>query len=181
MRRVQFCAVLVTIAAAALAIPAIAKAQCTASGAPASCNLPGSVSMTAGRVIRLQVSAGSTSLTAPTPADFDAGFNSTTGPSLTVSANAAWTLHVRASAALWTATNTSPGAPARTTKPAADLKWSTASNGMFNALTTTDVLLVGGSATASNATTLYFQTLYNWTLDTPGNYSLAVILTLTSP
>jgi hypothetical protein len=137
--------------------------------------------MTAGRVIRLQVSAGSTALTAPTPADFDAGFNSTTGPSLTVSANAAWTLHVRASAALWTATNTSPGAPARTTKPAADLKWATASNGTFNALTTTDVLLVGGAATASNATTLYFQTLYNWTLDTPGNYSLSVILTLTSP
>jgi hypothetical protein len=90
-------------------------------------------------------------------------------------------LHIRASAALWTATNTSPGAPARTTKPAADLKWSTASNGTFNALTTTDVLLVGGSATASSATSLYFQTLYNWTLDTPGNYSLAVILTLTSP
>jgi hypothetical protein len=41
--------------------------------------------------------------------------------------------------------------------------------------------LVVGSATASNATTLYFQTLYGWTLDTPGNYSLAVVLTLTSP
>jgi len=125
--------------------------------------------------------AGSTTLTAPTPADFDAGFNSTTGPSLTVSANAPWTLQVRSSAALWTATNTSAGAPARTTKPAADLKWSTASNGTFSALSTTDVLLVGGSATASSATTLYFQTLYSWTLDTPGNYSLAVILTLTSP
>jgi len=181
MRRIKLCAALVTIAGAAFARPSMAAAQCTASGAPASCNLPGSVSMTAGRVVRVQVSAGSTALTAPTPADFDGGLNSTTGPSLTVSANAAWTLHIRASAALWTATNTSPGAPARTTKPAADLKWSTASNGTFNALTTTDVLLVGGSATASSATTLYFQTLYNWTLDTPGNYSLAVILTLTSP
>ena|SRR6267143_1575629 len=181
MRRIKLCAALVTIAGAAFARPSMAAAQCTASGAPASCNLPGSVSMTAGRVVRVQVSAGSTALTAPTPADFDGGLNSTTGPSLTVSANAAWTLHIRASAALWTATNTSPGAPARTTKPAGDLKWSTASNGTFNALTTTDVLLVGGSATASSATTLYFQTLYNWTLDTPGNYSLAVILTLTSP
>ena len=181
MRRIQFCATLVTIVGVALADPAMAGAQCTATGLAGSCNLPGSVSMTAGRVVRVQVSAASTALTAPTPADFDAGFNSTTGPSLTVSANAPWTLHVRASAALWTATNTSPGAPARTTKPAADLKWSTASNGTFNALTTTDVLLVGGSATASSATTLHFQTLYNWTLDTPGNYSLAVILTLTSP
>ena len=181
MRRIRFCAALVTIAGAAFARPSMAAAQCTASGAPATCNLPGSVSMTAGRVVRVQMSAGSTTLTAPTPTDFDAGFNSTTGPALTVSANAAWTLHIRASAALWTATNTSPGAPARTTKPAADLKWSTASNGTFSALTTTDVVLVGGSATASSATTLYFQTLYNWTLDTPGNYSLAVILTLTSP
>jgi hypothetical protein len=158
-----------------------ASAQCTASGAPASCGLPGSVSMTAGRVVRLQMSAGSTALTAPTPANFDAGFNATSGPTLTVSANASWTLSVRAAAATWTATNTSPGAPARTTKPAADLKWSTASNGSFVSLTTSDANLITGSATASNATTLYFQTLYSWTLDTPGNYSMSIVLTLTSP
>lgn len=164
-----------------LAGPSRLAAQCTASGGPASCWLPGSVSMTAGRVVRLQVSAGSTTLTAPTPADFDAGFNATTGPTFTVSANAAWTLHLRASTALWSATNTSPGAPARTNKPAADLMWTTASNGAFTAMTTTDVNLVTGAATASSFTTLFFQTLYNWTLDTPGNYSLSVVLTLTSP
>ena len=127
------------------------------------------------------MSAGSTSLSAPTPSDFDAGFNSTTGPTLTVSANAAWTLHIRAAAAVWTATNTSPGAPARANKPAADLKWSTSSNGTFAALTTGDANLVAGGATASNATTLYFQTLYTWTLDTPGMYSLPIVLTLTAP
>ena len=161
--------------------PTISQAQCTASGAPANCGLPGSVSMTAGRVVRLQMSAGSTSLTAPTPADFDAGFNATTGPTLTVSANAAWTLQIRASSAVWGATNTSPGAPARTNKPAADLMWSTAANGSFAALTTGDANLVNGAATANNATTLYFQTLYHWTLDTPGSYSLSIVLTLTSP
>ena len=164
-----------------LAGPSRLAAQCTASGAPASCGLPGSVSMTAGRVVRLQVSAGSTTLTAPTPADFDAGFNATTGPTFIVSANAAWTLHLRASTAVWSATNTSPGAPARINKPAADLMWSTASNGAFAAMTTTDANLVTGAATASSSTTLFFQTLYNWTLDTPGNYSLSVVLTLTSP
>jgi hypothetical protein len=137
--------------------------------------------MTAGRVVMVQVSAGSTTLSAPTPADFDAGFNATTGPTFTVSANAAWTLYLRASAATWTAMNTSPGAPARANKPAADLKWSTASNGAFAALTTSDVSLITGSPTASSATTLYFQTLYSWTLDTPGNYSLSIVLTLTSP
>jgi len=162
-------------------MPVATFAQCNATGAPASCGVPGSVSMTAGRVVRLQMSAASTPLTAPTPTDFDAGFNSTTGPSLTVSANSPWTLHIRAASATWTATNTSPGAPARTTKPATDLKWATASNGTFAALTTTDASLIIGSATASDATTLYFQTLYDWTLDTPGNYSLSIVLTLTAP
>jgi hypothetical protein len=181
MRSVRFCATLVAIAIGVMTTPAVISGQCTANGAPANCNQTGSVSMTAGRVVRLQMSAASTALTAPTPADFDAGFNATTGPTFTVSANAAWTLHLRASTALWTATNTSAGAPARTNKPAADLKWSTSSNGAFSALTTTDVNLVTGSATASSATTLYLQTLYNWTLDTPGAYGLTVVLTLTSP
>jgi hypothetical protein len=158
-----------------------AAAQCSASGAPASCNLPGSVSMTAGRIVRLQVSAGSTVLTAPTPADFDAGQNSTTGPTLTVSANSSWMLQLHASTAVWTATNTSPGAPARVNKPAGDLQWSTSAGGPFNALATADATLVSGPATPAIATTLYFHTLYDWIRDTPGNYSLSVVLTLTAP
>src|SRR5690349_24722255 len=158
-----------------------ANAQCTASGAPANCSQAGSVSMTAGRVERLQMSAGSTSLTPPTTADFDAGFNSTTGPTLTVSANASWTLSIRAASAVWTATNTATGVAARANKPAADLKWSLTSGGAFSALTASDATLVSGAATASSATTLYFQTLYAWSVDTPGSYSLSVVLTLTSP
>ena len=165
-----------------LSAPAMdAHAQCSATGGGATCNQPGSVTMTAGRVVRLQMSGGSTALTAPTPTDFDAGFNSTTGPTLTVSANAPWTLHLRSSGPFWAATNTSPGAPARATKPAGDLRWSTASNGVFSALSNSDVNLVTGAATASSATTLYFQTLYDWALDTPGNYSLTIVLTLTAP
>jgi len=163
------------------ALPDAAGAQCSATGGGDSCTQPGSVSMTAGRVVRLQMGAGSTALTAPTTTDFDAGFNATTGPSLTVSANAPWTLSLRSTGTFWSATNTSPGAPARTTKPAGDLTWSTASNGTFLALSTSDATLVSGAATASSATTLYFQTLYDWALDTPGNYSLTVVLTLTSP
>ena len=174
--------VLLAIVLGLLAAPVSLAAQaCTANGSPGNCNRTGSVTMTAGRVVLLQVSAGSTALTTPTPTDFDNGFNATTGPTITISANAAWNLYLRASSAVWTATNTSPGAPARTNKPAGDLKWSKTSNGTFNALTTTDVNLAAGTATASNATSLYFQTLYSWTLDTPGNYSLSVVLTLTSP
>jgi len=180
-RMTGLCVASMAMMLASAALSSIARAQCTATGSGDTCTQPGSVSMTAGRVVRLQMTAGSTPLTAPTTADFDAGFNSTTGPTLTVSANAPWTLLVRSSGTFWTATNTSPSAPARTTKPAGDLLWSTASGGTFNALTTGDATLVSGAATSSSATTLYFQTLYNWTLDTPGNYSLSVVLTLTSP
>jgi hypothetical protein len=44
-----------------------------------------------------------------------------------------------------------------------------------------DANLVAGGATASSPTTLYFQTLYNWSLDTPGSYNLSIVLTLTAP
>jgi hypothetical protein len=174
-------AAMMTIAVGVLLVPFSARGQCLANGNGGTCTQPGSVSLTAGRVVRLQMSAGSTALTNPIPSDFDAGFNVTTGPTLTVSANAAWTLYVRSGANFWTAVNTSPGAPARTTKPAGDLKWGKASAGPFSALTTSDVNLVTGAATASNATTLFFQTLYDWTLDTPGNYGLSIVLTLTAP
>jgi hypothetical protein len=180
MKRVVFGAVAAMVLAG-VSVPATSAAQCNAILAGGTCTQNGATSMTAGRVVRLQMSAGSTSLTTPTPTDFDAGFNATTGPTLTVSANAAWTLHIRAASALWTATNTSPGAPARVNKPAADLKWSTASNGAFTSFTTSDVNLITGAATASNATTLFFHTTYSWTLDTPGNYSMSIVLTLTSP
>ncbi|HJQ11512.1 MAG TPA: hypothetical protein VJ840_10845 [Gemmatimonadaceae bacterium] len=173
--------VFICLATAALVAADNAVAQCSALGAGGSCNQPGSVTVTADRVVRLQMSAGSTALTAPTTTDFDAGFNATTGPTLTVSANAPWTLHIRAATGVWTATNTSADTPARSNKPASDLKWSTASNGSFAPLSTTDASLVTGIATASDATTLFFQTAYNWALDTPGNYSLSIVLTLTSP
>ncbi|MFL5483396.1 MAG: hypothetical protein ACJ8AK_14540 [Gemmatimonadaceae bacterium] len=178
MRRLR--TIVITIALVGVAAGS-ADAQCTASGAPANCSQAGSVTMTAGRVVRLQMSAGSTSLTAPTTADFDAGFNSSTGPTLTVSANAAWTLNIRAASADWTGTNTTTGVAARINKPAGDLKWSISSGGIFSALSATDASLVNGSATANSATTLYFQTAYDWALDTPGNYSLSIVLTLTSP
>lgn len=123
----------------------------------------------------------STALTDPTPADFDAGFNSTTGPVLTVSANSAWTLRMRAASSVWGPTDISAGAPARTDKPAGDLHWSRFAAGPFVAMTTTNVTLTNAPATASNVTTLFYRTNYSWLLDTPGIYALGIILTLTSP
>jgi hypothetical protein len=176
----------ISLAAAMIAIivtfaPARSSAQCTASGAGGSCTVASNASVIAGRVIRLQMTATSTTLAAPTPTDFDAGFNLTSGPTLTISANSAWRLYLRSTTAVWSATNTSPGAPARPHQPVGDLRWSTNAAGPFVALTTSDVNLVSGTATASNASTLYFRTLYSWTLDTPGNYDLTLVLSLTSP
>jgi len=171
----------ITLALGMTLTPERAAAQCTASGGPASCTLASSASMTAGRVIRLQMSATSTTLTPPTPGDFDAGFNSTSGPTLTISANASWRLYLRSSTAVWSGTTTSPGAPARTDKPAGDLRWSTSITGPFVALTTSDATLAADAATANSPNTLYFQTAYSWALDTPGDYGLTIVLTLTSP
>ena len=171
----------ITLALIVTFAPGRAIGQCTASGGPASCTVATSTSMTAGRVIRMQLSATSTTLTAPTAADFDAGINSTTGPTLTVSANAAWRLHVRSSTAVWTAITTSPGAPARANKPAGDLRWSTSPGGPFVQLTTTDATLASGTATASTGNNLHYRTAYSWTLDTPGDYGLTLVLSLTSP
>src|SRR4026209_26026 len=106
-RMTGLCVASMAMMLASAALSSIARAQCTATGSGDTCTQPGSVSMTAGRVVRLQMSAGSTALTAPTTADFDAGFNSTTGPTLTVSANAPWTLLVRSSATFWTGSDTS--------------------------------------------------------------------------
>jgi hypothetical protein len=165
----------------AIGLPTTARAQfsCTATVDPGFCTIPGRFTFKVGDVIVLHLSSASTALTPPTGADYDAGFNSTTGPVVTVSANAPWTLHIRAAAPFWSATNTAGNA--RTTKPGADLKWSKASSGPFTPLSTTDVTVMTGAAGGGFTATLYFQTVYNWTLDSPGKYSLPLLLTLTAP
>jgi hypothetical protein len=178
----RFCVTLplfITAAVTALS-PAIAQ-SCSAEGTPASCSVPGILTLTTFSVVSLQMSTTSTSLAPPTAADFDAGFNVSTGPTLTIAANGPWTVHIRSESALWSATNASGGAPARLDKPAEDLGWSTASNGVFSPLSIVDANLATGAASGGNVRTVFLRTVYSWTLDTPGIYTLVVILTLTSP
>lgn len=166
----------------AIGLPTVVVAQfsCIATVNPGFCTISGRFVFKVTDVLVLHLSSASTALTPPTGADYNAGFNSTPGPLLTVSANQPWTVHVRAAALFWSATNTG-GSVARATKPAADLKWSTASSGPFTPLSTTDITVNSGAAGGGINTTLYFQTVYNWTLDTPGIYSLSLLLTLTAP
>ncbi len=166
----------------AIAVPTRVVGQtCLATANSVNCSIPGQVVLTVNGVVSLQTSSAATTLPPPSPADYNAGFNSTVGPTLTIAANQAWTVYIRAAAPLWTATNTSGSLAARATKPVGDLGWSTASNGVFTPLSTTDVKVVSGPASGENIATLYFRTVYNWRLDTPGNYSLSLMLTLTAP
>jgi len=166
----------------AITVPTSVVAQsCLATVPSGNCSIPGQVVLTANGLVSLETSSAATTLRPPSAADYNAGFNSTVGPTLTIAANQTWTVYIRAAAPLWTATTTSGSLAARATKPAEDLAWSNASNGVFTSLSTTDVKVVSGPAGGENIATLYFRTVYNWRLDTPGNYSLSLMLTLTAP
>jgi hypothetical protein len=154
---------------------------CTINGGAGTCTIPISVQVTAPKVVRLTVSPASITLTSPSATDYDNGYAASTGPVVTVNANTPWTVSMRAGAALWTATNTVPGVPARASKPSTDLQWSTSAGGTFSGFTTTNVTLASGGVTNAAATSLFYRTLYSWTADTPGNYALPVIITVVAP
>lgn len=165
-----------------IALPRIIAAQtCVAEGNLGTCSIQGQAVLNASGVVGLQISSATTTLPAPTAVDFKAGFNNSAGPTLTIASNQPWMLLIRATTPMWTATNASAGLAARATKPVGDLKWSTASNGAFTPLSTSDLSVASGVATAGHSATLYFQTVYNWAVDTPGSYSLSLVLTLSAP
>jgi len=171
----------VAVLLTALLLPGAAQAQsCNATKFLGffwfGCNINTSASITIPTVMQLSLSSGATTLTPPTSTDYDNGFVPDVGPTATVRCNQGWHMQVSAAAATWAAV-----APARVNKPAADLQWSLAANGTFTGLTTTAVTTVTGVATAGTATSFFYHTLYDWTLDTPGNYSLTVVYTLISP
>lgn len=172
----------ILLAGLALALPLRAQSMCTETGPP--CTTPSGtlmVNITIGRALQLVVSPTATVLTSPTALHYNNGRAATTGPTATVRSNAPWTLAISAAASTWSATDTQTQ-PARTNKPASDLLWSTSSSGTFLPLTLSPVSVVSGNATAgSTPTTFYYETLYNWTLDTPGQYSLQIVFTISSP
>jgi hypothetical protein len=165
-----------------LAAPVEAAAQtCTAPIPAGTCSVTTSVTLTVGKVLQLTLSATNTTLTAPSEADYDAGFVADAGPTATVQSNAPWVLQVSAAAATWTAASTEPGVSARANKPAGDLLWATAAGGPFTALSTAAVTAGSGVPTAGIIPAFFYRTAYDWTLDTPGAYSLTVVFTLTAP
>jgi hypothetical protein len=169
------------LVAVGLAPVRVAAQLCNATTPNGTCMASTTTTMTAGTILELSLSTGATVLTPPSTAGYDAGFMADNGPTATVKSNRAWTLRIAAGAATWTATNTTGGVTARANKPAADLQWSASPAGPFAGATVAGADLATGNATGGAATTLSFRTLYDWTLDTPGAYSLVVRLTLSAP
>jgi hypothetical protein len=166
----------------ALAGPLRAQSNCTETG-PTCTTASGTlmINITIGRALFLTVTPSMTALTSPTTAHYDAGFAETTGPTTAIRSNAPWVLAVSAASAVWSATNTQTQ-PARTNKPAEDLLWATSPGGPFVPLTISPASVASGNAsTGTTAASLFYRTLYSWALDTPGEYSLQVVFTISSP
>jgi hypothetical protein len=152
-----------------------AQAQNTCSANP--CSVNDTVKVTVATVLRLTLGASATTLTPPNEAAYDAGFQVDNGPIAGVKANRAWTLKVSANATTWTAAN-----GARANKPAADLLWATSSGGTYTGFSTTPASFFSmGTGTGNASAQIYYKTLWSYSADTPGDYSLVVVFTLSAP
>lgn len=181
MRRLRSLGFVLICASAAGAEMVRAQGTCTET-ADGTCTIGNNntyaITITITQAVRLQMSSAAIALNAPSALDFDATFGQTTGPTLTMRSNTSWSISIRTTQSLWTA---SPP-PARPNKPAADLQWATASGGPFTDFTLTNATLAtGATATAGTLIPLFFRVRYAWLLDTPGSYSIPVQLTVTAP
>jgi hypothetical protein len=136
------------------------------------------INITITRAVRMALSTTGIALDAPTADEFDATFGQTTGPTLTVKSNAAWTVTTRVTQGTWSASLP----PAWAAKPADNLQWSTTGAPLsFTDYTTTNATVQSGVASAGTVIQLYFRVKYSWLTDTPGSYSIPVQFTITSP
>jgi len=151
-----------------------AQAQNTCTANP--CSLNDTVKVTVATVMRLDLSQAATSLTPPNEAAYDAGFQLDNGPVAGVKANRAWTLKISANAGNWTAAN-----GANASKAAGDLQWAKTSGGSYTSLSTSPASLLAASGTGNTSQQVYYKTLWSYSSDTPGDYSLVVVYTLSAP
>jgi len=155
-----------------LAVTSQASAQ-SCNIAVASCSVATSVSAVVPTIAKLTLSTVSTTLNGPVDNLLDSIAVNTVGPSATVKANVGWHLQI-SSAANWTGTGSAGS------KLIGDFAWATSVAGTYNAVTTTAADIVS-SATGSKTTQPMFYAVMWRTSDAPGNYSLAVTYTLTTP
>jgi hypothetical protein len=163
--------------AVALAAPTRqAAAQLGCAGA--SCTIE--ISMPVADVLRLTLSSGSVALGTPVEADFTAGHRDVNGAAVTVTARSNRDYAVQLDGV--SPTFSYAGTLANPGKPASDLRWATSAAGLgastshFGA-TTTLMSRGPGSVTVP----LFLRTLWSFSSDVPGSYSLAIRFTLSAP
>ena len=172
---------LIAASAALLATAGTAQAQvtqqCTGtiSGIGAGCAVTNTVTSSVPYIARLILSNAATSLTAPVAADFGttAGVVTPAAITLEVRSNSQYTVTAAAAAA-----NFSGGSG---NKLASSLTFTTDASTYQPVSGTGSVLGTGAAATASTVYTIGYKTLYDWTIDTPGAYTLGIVYTLTAP
>ena len=169
--------------AAALAISArgLAAQSCSIGTAPGSCTATTSATVTVGKVVQLTLATTGTVIATPTITDYTNGYITGSGQALSVRANASVVVQVAARTAAWSATNTTAGVAAWTTKPSTVLQLGAAAAGPFTALTTAGYTLSSTGPTATLELPVAYKVLLNWGSDTPGQYSLDVVYTVTAP
>jgi len=158
-----------------LAVNSIAGAQATCTGNP--CTVQVNASATVNDVLRLTLSAATTSLGTPSEADYDAGYKDATGPTASVKANRPWHVDVFGGAPSFTYT----GSLANPNKPASSLLWGTVSGTYGNNMGSSAVLASGATGTGNASQALFLRTLWSWATDVPGSYDLVINFTLAAP
>ncbi|HET9982929.1 MAG TPA: hypothetical protein VFQ38_05065 [Longimicrobiales bacterium] len=147
-----------------------AAAQC----AGGSCDA--SLSMTVGDVMRLTLNGANTALGTPVEADFTAGYRDATGPVATVRCNRACMVTLLGATATFGYAGTLPNP----NKPAADLRWGT-TNGAYPNTLGSAATVYSGAATDGTARPLFYRTLWSFSSDVPGTYTLVASFTISAP
>jgi hypothetical protein len=179
MRRNSLVLTLGALVALVSARPLAAQLSCSASG----CAVTNTASVTVGTKVRLAISSNATALTVPTIADFDnAAGVLDNGPLLTVKANRPWTVKISANTAAWGYVDSFSLGGAAPVKSAGELLWSTTSgSGYAAASNATPATVFSGNGTAGTSQNVYYQVMWNSATDRPGDYSLQLDYTITTP
>lgn len=164
-------------------VPVVARGQsCSVSGTSGKCSptvsLSSPATITNPALLQLTVSPASTLTATATLTDMDVATGMATGSiaTITVQGNRTWSLSVKGSSALWTASS-----GAWTAKPVSDLQWSLTPTGASTAMSTTGGTLMSGAPGAGTPTTVYFRPVVHWLTDKPGVYTMGITFTLGAP
>lgn len=172
-------ALLALLALAVSRAPADAQ-SCEQTGT-GSCAISVSLAAAIPFAAQLTVSSASTAFGTIGPSTLAAGSTSgtlsATGPTISAIANFGYAVTLKAAASAWSYTGTSTD-PA---KPVSDLRFRLVTTGPFTTLTTGGTQILSGSAGTSSSTATFLQSLWNWTTNPPGTYSLPLSVTLTAP